>query len=113
MWNGITQAFRGALDALIDLWNRLQFKLPAINFGPIHLGGETIGVPTIPHLAQGGLMTSSGLVFAHAGEVISPAPAAAAGRGPVVHIDNAHFAQKLDVDAFMDRVAWAARKKAV
>jgi hypothetical protein len=113
MWHGITDAFRGALDNLIDLWNRLKFTIGGWHIGPVGIPKVTVGLPTIPHLAQGGLMTSSGLVFAHAGEVISPAPAAAAGRGPVVHIDNAHFATALDVDAFMDRVAWAARKKAV
>jgi hypothetical protein len=112
MWDGIWSAFRSVLNGLIDLWNRLHFTLPKINMGPIHIGGETIGVPTIPHLAQGGLMTQSGLVFAHAGEVISPAPAAARG-GPAVNIEHATFATELDVEAFMRKAAWVARTQAV
>jgi hypothetical protein len=107
MWDSIFNAFRGVINMVIDLWNRLHFTLPAINFGPIHLGGTTIGVPTIPHLAQGGLMTSSGLVFAHAGEVITPAPAAA-HRGPVVNVEHATFATELDIESFMKKAAWVA-----
>jgi predicted PurR-regulated permease PerM len=111
MWDGITAAFRGAVNALIDIWNGLHFTLPAINFGPIHLGGETIGVPSIPHLAQGGLITGSGLVYAHAGEAITPIDAIP--RGPAVVINDAHFATELDVDAFLRRAAWIVQTRGI
>lgn len=111
MWHGITDAFRSALNDLIDLWNDLHFTLPKINIGPIHAGGETIGVPHIPHLAQGGLITGSGIVFAHAGEVISPAPQTRSG--PAVVVQQATFAQPVDIDLFMQRAAWHVRKQAV
>ena len=108
MWDGIAHAFRAALNDVIDLWNSLKFTLPTVDVGPVHLGGETIGVPQVPHLAQGGLMTGDGLVYAHAGEVITPAPLA--GRtGPLVNVENANFATELDIDSFMKRAAWAAR----
>ena len=110
MFHGITDAFRGALNGMIDLWNRLHFTLPKINAGPIHVGGGTIGVPHIPHLAAGGLMTSDGLVYAHAGEVITPAPGP---RGPAVHIEHATFAEPVDIDLFMARVAFSMRKARV
>ena len=55
------------VNGIIDLWNKLHFTLPDIHFGPINIGGETIGVPTLPHLAQGGLITSTGLVYARRG----------------------------------------------
>ena len=111
MWDSIGAAFRTTLNHVIDLWNSLQFTLPSVNIGPVHAGGETIGVPTVPHLAQGGLITQSGLVYAHAGEAISPIPS---GRlGPAVQIDHATFATELDVDAFMRRAAWAARTAAL
>jgi len=112
MWDSMGQAFRGAIDWVIDIWNSLHFKIGGWSVGPVHLPTVTIGMPPIPHLAQGGLMTASGLVFAHAGEVITPAPAATRS-GPVVHIDNAHFKEELDVEAFMRRVAWTAQAKAM
>jgi hypothetical protein len=109
MWHGITDAFKDALNALIDLWNDLHFTLPSIDFGPIHLGGETIGVPHIPHLAQGGLITQSGLVFAHAGEAISPVPHNTFG--PAVSVGVQHFHSGVDVDAFMQKAAWHMRTR--
>jgi hypothetical protein len=117
MWSPIAGLFRAAINGVISIWDSLHFKIGGwtVGAGPIHvtLPSVTVGMPQIPHLAQGGLMTSSGLVFAHAGEVITPAPLAAGGRGPLVRIDNAHFSKEIDVDAFMARVAWIARKQAV
>jgi Arc/MetJ-type ribon-helix-helix transcriptional regulator len=112
MWDGILNAFRAVLNGVIDLWNRMHFTLPKIDVGPIHAGGETIGVPQIPHLAEGGLMTGSGLVYAHAGEVISPAPDG--GRNaPAVNVEHAHFSEGLDIDAFMRRAAWVVTTQKV
>jgi hypothetical protein len=117
MWSPIAGLFKAAINGVIGIWDSLHFTIGGwkVGAGPIsvHLPSVTVGMPHIPMLAQGGLMTSSGLVFAHAGEVITPAPAAARGNGPVVRIDNAHFSTNMDVDAFMTRVAWIARKQAV
>jgi hypothetical protein len=108
MWAPISGAFRGELNDIIDLWNSLKFTLPSVNVGPVHLGGETIGVPQVPHLAQGGLITADGLIYAHAGEAITPAPEAGR-RAPAVHVEHLTLASPLDVDAFMRRAAWVAR----
>ena len=108
MWDGIYGAFRNMVNGIIDIWNGLHFTLPKINAGPIHIGGETVGVPHIPHLAQGGLITRDGLVYAHAGEAITPH-----GGGPAVVITNASFGTAVDVDLLMRRVAWAQRTQAV
>jgi hypothetical protein len=106
MWDSMVGAFKTTLNAIIDLWNSMKFTLPTVNVGPVHLGGETIGVPQIPHLAQGGLITQTGLVLAHAGEAITPLP----GRlGPAVQIDHASFSTELDVETFMRRAAWVAQ----
>ena len=108
MWNGITKAFKASMNAVIDAWNGLSFTLPTIDIGPVHLGGETLSVPHIPHLAQGGLITQTGLIYAHAGEANPPAPAV--GRlPPAVHVDNLNVSTELDVDLFMKRAAWAAQ----
>jgi hypothetical protein len=111
MWDGIWNAFKGVIDKIIGLWNEfagltaihVHIPIPftkGINFdhGPV--------IPSIPMLAAGGLMTSDGLVYAHAGEVISPAPR---GAGPAVVINDAHFGEAIDVDLFMARVAWSVR----
>ena len=108
IWRGVSEGFRHALNALIDLWNDLHFTLPDINFGPIHLGGETIGVPAIPHLAQGGVITHTGLIYAHAGEAITPAAAAGVG-GPAVVIQRATFAHPVDIDVFLAKASFAMR----
>ena len=110
MWNGILAAFRGMVNGIIDIWNGLHFQLPKVNVGPIHIGGETIGVPHIPHLAQGGLITRSGIVYAHAGEAITPAP----GRsGPAVVVQNASFNSAVDVETFMRKAAWVVQTQRI
>lgn len=62
MWDGIKDAFKGAINWIIDRWNGLQFKIPSVDFLGIHTPGFTLGVPTIPHLAAGGVLTRGGLV---------------------------------------------------
>ena len=107
MWDGILNVFKSVLNGVIDLWNKLHFTLPKIDLGPLgSIGGGTIGVPTIPHLAQGGLMTSSGLIYAHAGEVISPAPG---GTGPAIHIENATFTDEADIELLMRKATFLAQ----
>jgi hypothetical protein len=112
MWDSMAGAFRGAIDSVIRIWNSLHFKIGGWSVGPVHLPTVTIGMPTIPYLAQGGLITREGLIYAHAGEAITPAREVAR-RGPVVHIEHAHFADTLDVEAFMRKVAWTATAKAM
>jgi hypothetical protein len=110
MFHGITEAFRGAINALIDIWNRLHFQTPHFSILGHDTPSITIGVPTIPHLAQGGLITRDGLVYAHAGEAITPAP----GRtGPAVVVEHAHFAETIDLELFMQRAAWHAQRAKV
>ena len=75
MWKGIANAFVDMINFVIHAWNGLQFTIPSVGFGPFHTPSFTLGLPNIPdvpHLAQGGLITSDGLVYAHAGEAITP-----------------------------------------
>jgi hypothetical protein len=111
MWDGIWQAFRSTINKLIDGWNGLSFTTPSLDLGPIHVGGETIGVPHIPHLAQGGLITADGLIYAHAGEAITPLPSSITA-GPAVAIQSAYFSTEVDVDLLMRRAAWAVQTRA-
>jgi hypothetical protein len=54
LFDGIKNAFRNAVNYVIDGWNRLSFSLPSINtpFGKI--GGTTLNTPNIGRLASGG-----------------------------------------------------------
>lgn len=113
MWNGIADAFVEMLNFIIRAWNGLQFTVPGFSVFGAHFGGFTLGVPDIPEipkLAQGGLITRDGLVYAHAGEAITPAPART---GPAIVINDAHFSSGVDVELFMRRAAWIVQTQKV
>jgi hypothetical protein len=119
-WNWINS---NVLSPLKSAWNAVA---NSINAFKIHIPGVSILghqiIPDIdwsppihvPTLAQGGLLTASGLVYAHAGEVISPAPAGLAKRdGPAVVITHAHFSERVDVATFGRRLAWTLQTQGV
>jgi hypothetical protein len=88
--------------------------VPSVGFGPFHTPSFDLGVPhvsDIPHLAQGGLITATGLIYAHAGEAITPAQQVNTRQGPAVNVEHAHFHKDIDVDAFMRRAAWVAKTR--
>jgi hypothetical protein len=111
MWDWMAAGFKAAVNAVISAWNSLHFTTPSVDIFGLHTPSVTIGVPQIPLLAQGGLITKEGLVYAHAGEAITPIPSGAMGAG--VKIEHAHFYKELDVDATMKRLAWATRVAAL
>lgn len=55
----IIGAFKGSWDGFASWWNEhiasIKIKLPSVDVGPIHLGGQTIGFPSLPTLGQGGI----------------------------------------------------------
>jgi len=104
--SGINAA-KSVYNAFAHVWNAIQIKLPEIKvpLGPT-IGGQTIGLPDLPILQTGGLMTRSGLIYAHAGEAITPLPRRARGDGPLVAIANATFGETVDVAVFGRRLAW-------
>jgi hypothetical protein len=65
MFDGIKNAFRSAINWLIDAWNGLEFRIPGFDPpgpGP-SFGGFTLGMPNIPRLAQGGIVTGPTLAL--------------------------------------------------
>lgn len=72
MFDFVWEAFKGAVNAVIDAWNGLEFEIPGFKMGPVKFGGFVLGVPDIPSLDVGGNIGSDGLVFAHAGEQVLP-----------------------------------------
>jgi hypothetical protein len=111
MFDSVWEAFRNVVNRIIDGWNSLHFGIPSIDThipGIGKIGGESVGTPHIPRLAQGGLITADGLIYAHAGEAITPAPDVGR-KGPAVVVQQATFTTELDVEAFMRKAAWAAK----
>jgi hypothetical protein len=78
MWNGLKSGFRSAINWVIGKWNSLHFSIPSFTVLGHTFGGGTIGVPAIPQLAKGGIVSprSGGTMVnvAEAGEpeVVAP-----------------------------------------
>ena len=107
-WNGIANVINSVHVSLHVPSNIITDKLG--------IGGKGFDLdpPNVPTLAVGGLMTRSGLIYAHVGEVISPAPAPAAGRsGPALVIEHATFSEPVDVELLMRKTAWYLQTKRI
>lgn len=73
MWNGITDAFKSAINFIIRGWNRIEFKIPGFKIGPIGYSGFTLGLPDIKELAKGGIvMPRAGGTLANIAEAGRP-----------------------------------------
>jgi hypothetical protein len=71
MWDWIKAAFKSAINAIIDVWNALHFQAPTVHIPGTNLnvGGFTIGLPHLNHLASGGIVRArSGGTLALLGE---------------------------------------------
>ena len=73
-WNGVARVINSVHVSLHVPKN------PITNALKIGGKGFDLDPPNVPMLAAGGFMTRTGLIYAHAGEVISPAPASVSGR---------------------------------
>lgn len=59
MWNGITGAFKSAINAVIRGWNNLSFGIPSVTVFGQTFGGGRFETPNIPQLAQGGIVPAT------------------------------------------------------
>jgi hypothetical protein len=59
MWNGLKSGFRAAINWVIGKWNSLHFTIPSFSVLGHTFGGGTIGVPSIPQLASGGIVKAA------------------------------------------------------
>jgi len=125
------QAAKNAVDSIIGgikgAWNAVAHAINAVHVSfeipsnPVtdflHIGGKGFEWSPpfrLPVLQQGGLITRTGLVLAHAGEAITPIPPSRAGLfsdRPVVQIDHAHFSERIDVESFGRRLAWTMQTR--
>lgn len=62
-FEGIKDAFKAAINWVIDKWNGISFTTPSIDFAGQHIGGSSIGVPKIPRLKEGGTALSDGFAI--------------------------------------------------
>ncbi|RAL31147.1 phage tail tape measure protein [Rhodococcus sp. AQ5-07] len=55
MWDGLKNAFKSAINWILEKWNGLDFSIPSVEIAGVKFGGFTLGVPDIPLLASGGI----------------------------------------------------------
>jgi hypothetical protein len=55
LFDGLKDAFKSALNWIIDRWNGLRFTLPSVNLFGNEIGGGSIGTSHINRFAQGGI----------------------------------------------------------
>lgn len=114
-FDGIKDAFRGAINWIIDKWNGLEFSVPGVSIaGKEVFGGTTIGTPNIPRLAQGGIVQATpGGTLAVIGEggrdeAVIPLPQPMSLSAPDVSLDDVPglapaAARTLVVPVYLDR----------
>ena len=111
----VLSPLKSGWNTIANAVNSIHFKVEIPSWVPV-VGGKGFewAPPHVPTLAVGGLMTASGLVYAHAGEVISPAPASVTGRsGPAIVINGMTIEKELDLSTFLRRAAWEIQTQGV
>lgn len=124
MFNGIKEAFRDAINFVIRGWNRIEFRIPGFRIGPVGYSGFTLGLPDIPELANGGIITQPTLaIVGEAGpEAVVPLSrpnrarqimnsAGLSGAGALVNIERATFMDGTDADLVAQKVNAAYRSR--
>jgi tape measure domain-containing protein len=93
-FDSIKEAARGAINWIIRAWNSLQFTLPHLHVFGHDLGGQSIGVPRIPLLANGGQVPVGGAaivgeagpeLLTNSGGTANVTPLGGGGRGGLAH----------------------------
>jgi hypothetical protein len=52
----LKDGFRTVINGVIDIWNKLHFKIPGFSILGHKFGGADVGLPQLPHLDMGGQM---------------------------------------------------------
>ena len=109
MWDGIKDAFKAALNWIIDRWNGLEFSVPSIKAFGVTLGGFTLGTPDIPRFHDGGTFRApkpggEGLAILRDREtVLKPGER----QGPLIGVLN--LLSEADPDEIARAIAWRLR----
>jgi len=62
-FEGAQSVIKGVINFIIRGWNRIEFKVPGFKIGPIGYDGFTLGLPKIPELAKGGIVSGPTLAL--------------------------------------------------
>lgn len=122
MFDGVKNAFKAAINWIIERWNKLEFKIPGVDThipGVGKIGDFTLGVPDIPLLAAGGIVTSPTLAMlgegAHPEAVIPLSNASIAGgdteRAIIVQIGDEAIIHA--VQSYSSRNGWGWLQRAL
>lgn len=105
MWDWMIDAFKGAINWIIRAWNNLDFEIPGFNFGPVHFGGFTLGMPDIPELAQGGIIKrpTLAMVGERGPEAVVPLSRLNGMGSPTFNFPN-YVGDKRELEDFMVRI---------
>lgn len=80
-FDGIKEAFKSAINWIIERWNGLEFQVPELKIAGHNVlpgGGSKIGAPDIPLLAEGGNVRQRGsVIVGDAGPEVLDLPAGA------------------------------------
>ncbi|MET9199035.1 transglycosylase family protein [Gordonia sp. NPDC003585] len=83
MWDGLKDAFRGAINWIVRKWNDLEFTVPTITIpnplpgdNDFKIGGQKLSTPDIPYLRQGGLLAGGRFPLQPGGFVVNAAATA-------------------------------------
>jgi hypothetical protein len=57
-FDAVVKTIKGAINIIINGWNKIEFKIPGFKIGPVGYSGFTLGLPNITPLATGGIVTS-------------------------------------------------------
>lgn len=74
-WDGLKDAFKGALNWIIRKWNDISFTFPTVRMFGDTYGGWTLDTPNIPELAKGGIVSKPTIALIGEGgapEVVFP-----------------------------------------
>jgi hypothetical protein len=107
IWSGIVDAFKAVINGVIDVWNQLHFTLPKVDILGVHIGGDTIGVPPIPHMAAGGLVTGPTLALLGEAGPERVTPLTGPHAGPAVHIENVNVRDQADIGLLLAQIHFA------
>jgi hypothetical protein len=93
---------------VIRAWNSLEFKVPSVDVGPVHFGGQTIGVPDVPTLHSGGIVPGRRgeevLTLLEAGERVIPANGSDRPIHTHVYLDKREILSAISSGANWDRL---------
>lgn len=111
MWDGIKEAFRSAVNWIINKWNDLEISIGGGSILGVDIPKITVRTPNIPTFHEGGIVPGRPgediLIRAQAGEKITPADQSDVRGGPL--IGAVHIHGNADPFAIGDAIAWKIR----